>query len=152
LPSAPTGAVPADELSAVASELKLLWHAIARGKYHSSGLDRQQYWVLAALENGPVRMSALADCAATSQASLTGIVDRLEHRALVERVRSSEDRRVIDVSLTPAGRETAQLMREHSMGGLEAILLRLDAEERSRFLELVRKLNRHSSDQPGLAE
>lgn len=151
-PCAPTGVIPAEQLEATAAEMRVLWHTIARGKYSSTGLDRQQFWVLSAIEHGSARMSSLAEQAATSQASLTGIVDRLECRSLVERVRSSEDRRVIDVSLTSAGLEALNAMREHTMGGLEAVLLRLDLDERAQLLRLLRKLNLHESPSQHLAE
>lgn len=40
--------------------------------------------------------------------AVTRMVDRLESKALVERVRSDEDRRVVHLRLTPAGEEAAQ--------------------------------------------
>jgi len=135
-----TSAVPADELTAMALELRALWHAIVRGSECSPHHDRQQFWVLGALEHGARRMSDLAERAQTSQASLTGIVDRLEERGMVERVRSVEDRRVVEVSLTEAGAAELRQARAGFVLRLESVVEPLSAEERATFLGLLRKL------------
>ena len=49
-------------------------------------------------------MRSLAESIGVSQASATGIVDRMEQRGLVERRREDDDRRVIRVQLAPEGR------------------------------------------------
>ncbi len=121
-----------------------MWHAMVRGVEHPEGLkglQRQQFWVLGALAHSPRRMSDLAECAQTSQASLTGIVDRLEEHGLVERVRSDEDRRVVEVALTADGRE--QMARSHAamLERLDQVLTPLSASERRQFLRIIRKIN-----------
>jgi len=140
-----SGAIPAEELSALALEMKRLWHRMSRDQAQVH-MERQQYWVLSALEGGPRRMSALAECAETSQTSLTGIVDRLEDRGLVVRSRSAEDRRVVDVSLSEAGRQELFQRRVLFVARLENVLSPLDAEERAEFLMLLRKLTDAPSD------
>lgn len=136
-----------EELSALSLEMRRLWHRIARDQARPH-MERQQYWVLSALECGSRRMSALAECAETSQASLTGIVDRLEDRGLVQRSRSAEDRRVVDVSLSEAGREELFASRTAFIARLENVLSPLDASERSVFLELLRKLTEAAPEAP----
>ena len=136
-----TSAVPADELAAMALELRALRHAIVRGSECSPHHDRQQFWVLGALESGSRRMRDLAERTQTSQASLTGIVDRLEERGLVERVRSVEDRRVVAVSLTEAGTAELRQARAGFVLRLEGVVEPLSAEERATFLGLLRKLS-----------
>jgi DNA-binding MarR family transcriptional regulator len=136
---ASSGAIPVEELSALAVEMRRLWHRIARDQSQPHA-DRQSYWVLSALERGSRRMSDLAECAQTSQASLTGIVDRLEDRGLVQRARSAEDRRVVEVTLSASGREELFRSRTAFIGRLEDVLSPLDAEERSAFIGLLQKL------------
>jgi len=51
----------------------------------------------------PLPMNRLAELLDVSQASATGIVDRMEQRGLVSRERDADDRRVIRVVLTPQG-------------------------------------------------
>ncbi|HEY4753804.1 MAG TPA: MarR family transcriptional regulator, partial [Candidatus Limnocylindrales bacterium] len=52
---------------------------------------------------GPLPMNRLAEVLDVSQASATGIVDRMEQRGLVTRERDDDDRRVVRVTLTPQG-------------------------------------------------
>jgi DNA-binding MarR family transcriptional regulator len=53
---------------------------------------------------GPLSPSALAKRISLSNATVTGIVDRLAARQLVTRERSSQDRRLVTVAITDAGR------------------------------------------------
>jgi DNA-binding MarR family transcriptional regulator len=52
---------------------------------------------------GPLPMNRLADLLDVSQASATGIVDRMEQRGLVARERDGEDRRIVRVALSAQG-------------------------------------------------
>ena len=61
--------------------------------------------VISVLEtDGPLPMRALAEALDVSQASATGIVDRMEQRGLVARTRDDDDRRIVRVVLTDEGR------------------------------------------------
>lgn len=55
-------------------------------------------------EHGPLSPSQLARDVALSQATITGIVDRLATRQLLTRERTHADRRFVTVSITDAGR------------------------------------------------
>lgn len=55
-------------------------------------------------EQGPISPSRLAREVSLSQGTITGIVDRLAARQLVTRERTSQDRRVVTVTVTDAGR------------------------------------------------
>jgi len=76
--------------------------------------------VIGVLETeGPQPMRALAEALDVSQASTTGIVDRMEQRGLVERRRDEDDRRIVRVFLTDEGRSLlagiAQDRQEHML-------------------------------------
>ena len=135
--------LPAAELAELADELRTIWRTLSRGAHLTGSAEqpqRQQFWVLGVLEGGPRRMGDLADLARTSQASLTGIVDRLEERGLVERIRSAEDRRVVQVGLTDAGRVEVRCARAQTAERLARLLEPLQAEERDELLRLFRKM------------
>jgi DNA-binding MarR family transcriptional regulator len=68
------------------------------------GLSLVHLNVLTVLDtDGPLPMRALAESLDVSQASATGIVDRMEQRGIVERQRDEADRRVVRVALTDEG-------------------------------------------------
>lgn len=67
---------------------------------------------------GSVPMGRLAESLLCSDPNATGIIDRMEERGLVERVRDSGDRRVVHVGITDAGRATLgelQSLRQQHM-------------------------------------
>ena len=67
-------------------------------------LSLSQYRLLAFLDQGDWAASALADRLNVSRPSITGLVDGLVKRGLVERRPSADDRRRVDHVLTAAGR------------------------------------------------
>ncbi len=70
-----------------------------------SGLTAPQLLVMQAIEKeGSPSTSSLARSIAVSQATMTRIIDRLERAGLVRRDKSSTDKRVVNISLTDAGR------------------------------------------------
>lgn len=139
-----SSSLPNDELAELADEMRLIWRTLSRGTHLSGSSDqtqRQQFWVLKVLSNGPKRMSDLATYACTSQASITGIIDRLETLGFVERIRPTQDRRVVEVALTEAGRAEKQHAQEHMAHRLAALLEPLDSDETKELLRLFRKMS-----------
>ena len=67
------------------------------------GLSVAQVDVLRRLRQGPSPMRRLADQMNCEASNLTGLVDRLEARGLVERQSYPDDRRVKCVALTESG-------------------------------------------------
>jgi len=71
-----------------------------------------QYNVLLALgRNGPMKMSTLGDHMLVAPANVTGLIDRIEAKGYVRRVRDPDDRRLWVIELTDEG---SQLFREVS--------------------------------------
>ena len=64
--------------------------------------------LLALYENGPLPPSQIARHMMVESSTVTGVVDRLEQKGLVTRVRNSPDRRVITIQLTKSGKELAE--------------------------------------------
>ncbi len=91
-----------------------------------TGLTWPQVWAIRVIAtHAPIRVSDLAKKMYLHPATVVGILDRLEKRGYVFRTRSSGDRRVVDVDLTPDGYslfehspEVASNMITH---GLEAL-------------------------------
>jgi len=72
--------------------------------------------------------------------AITGLIDRLEQDQLVERRRSSTDRRVINIFLTPKGRGLLTRMEEISTQVDEEITGVLTPEELRAFRACLTKL------------
>jgi len=64
--------------------------------------------LLALYENGPLPPSQIAGHIMVKSSTVTGIIDRLEHKGLVQRKRTSPDRRVITIELTDSGTSLAK--------------------------------------------
>lgn len=68
------------------------------------GLGIPELRILRTLEDsGPTQMARLSLAALLTQPAITVIVDKLEDQGYVERVRSKEDRRVINIEITENG-------------------------------------------------
>ena len=104
---------PASEAWALMHEL--LWEAKARFTPVAQELDISppQFHALRLLEPGSeIPMRALAESLICDQSNVTGIVDRLEARGLVERRSAAHDRRVKMLALTPEGEAFRERMLE----------------------------------------
>ncbi len=71
---------------------------------------------------GVCKMSDLARATHQSAASLTGIVDRLLDKQLVERARPDDDRRQVMVAVTPRGRQLLHEVRQARREAVRAAL------------------------------
>lgn len=103
-------------------------------------LSPVQCHVLHLIEPGaPVPMSRLAEVLSCDASNVTGLVDRLESRGLVQRRSSSLDRRVKVVDLTPAGsRFRGQLLRR--VTGRPLPFSRLTADDQRTLVKILEKL------------
>lgn len=102
-------------------------------------LTASQAKTLTVLRRGPAAMRVLAETLACDASNMTGIVDRLEKRALVRREPSPGDRRVKNVVLTPEGEQTIDTIRA-TMHATTAGLAALDDEERATLHALLERV------------
>ena len=87
----------------------------------------------------PLPMSRLADTLSCHASNVTGLVDRMESRGLVERRPSADDRRVKVLQLTPAGlRLRARLLRRMTARSLP--LSRLSSKDRRTLMRILETL------------
>jgi DNA-binding MarR family transcriptional regulator len=92
-------------------------------------------------------MTQLAEALDVSQASATGIVDRMEQRGLVSRQRDDEDRRVTRVHLTERGRQVIERLGAERRDRLSKLLDQLTDEELQAFLIGSRAMRRARESQ-----
>src|SRR5262249_24062197 len=105
------------------------------------GLTEGQFGVLEILFHlGPRTAGELGRKSFRSACNVTTVLDNLERRGLVKRVRSAEDRRSVIVSLTPAGtREVERVLPGHIAAIVQAFRV-LSAGEQADLDRLLRKL------------
>jgi DNA-binding MarR family transcriptional regulator len=105
------------------------------------GVSMANLHVLSMLErHGEMAMSRVADALDISYSNATGIVDRMEERGLVARVRDEEDRRVVHVRLTDAGRTVLsdiEIFRDEAIG---MVLDQLDDRQLASLAETLSDL------------
>jgi DNA-binding MarR family transcriptional regulator len=87
----------------------------------------------------PMPMGQLAGALACDASNVTGLVDRLESRGLIQRSPSPEDRRVKVISLTPLGARVRAALIER-MTAAPPTLEKLSPEDQRALVKLLRRL------------
>jgi len=102
------------------------------------GVSMTHLYVLWQLEeHGELAMHRMADLLGVSMSNLTGLIDRMEERTLVERVRVADDRRVVRLRPTARGLEVARTIEVLRGDLIEAVLTRLDDRQLERLAQTV---------------
>lgn len=89
---------------------------------------------------GDLSLSELSDKIRAQNSTVTGIVDRMEREGLAQRVRSTEDRRVVRIRLTDKGAKLAREIPVEPMEILRTALGGLTAAETRELLRLMTKV------------
>lgn len=139
-------AVPQPKPTSPASEAWLLMdrlHQMGRGAFFAActevELSPPQVLALRLLDPGtPTAMSDLAGLMHCDNSNITGIVDRLESRGLVQRRAATHDRRIKHLFVTDAGVAVRGQLDE-LLGTPPEPLLALTAAEQRQLAALLRK-------------
>lgn len=99
-----------------------------------------QLMVLRRLREGPLSASALGHALGLSPTSVTRLVDRLEARRLVERRRSEDDRRCVEIRLEPAGERLLGEVKVMRGTDLHRAVESMTVAERRRLTAALRDL------------
>lgn len=142
-PAAGQATPRADDVRWLSGEEQAAWRAYLRGSRMigvalDEGLTRHgtrltEYEILSMLSEAPggrLRMSTLAQLVVQSRSRLTHTATRLERLGWVQRRAVREDRRGVELSLTPQGRTVLEeLSRVHVSDVRRVLLDRLTPEE-----------------------
>jgi len=113
----------------------------SRGLMQQFGLTAPQLASLQAIERlQPITGGALAKSIHLSQATLTGILTRLEGRGLVSRERSDSDRRTVVVELTDEGRAVLGSAPSLLQDSFRRELLKLHEWEQTQMLATLQRI------------
>jgi DNA-binding MarR family transcriptional regulator len=117
------------------------------------GLSIPMFWALhhVVLE-GPMNVGQIAEACIVTSAGISAAVDDLERAGLVARERSSKDRRIVVLSVTPRGRTVHRSVWTRVARQIAAALERTPASEvriAARVLKRFAEVTVHPSVRPG---
>ncbi|MBD3403546.1 MarR family transcriptional regulator [candidate division GN15 bacterium] len=93
-----------------------------------------------AAEEGPVTATVIAHRARMSASTVVGILDSLEDRKLIERVRDTQDRRLVNVSATDDGRRIMEQSPLHIEAGVLEAIRTIPRHEQAGVARSLRRL------------
>ena len=119
--------------------------------FREYGLTPSQYNVLRILrgEGKPLPILEVADRLLTAVPGITGLVDRLEAMALVARDRSTTDRRVVFVTITPGGLELLGKLDEPVTRLHRRLLGHMSPSELKQLIALLDRARQAIDEPPG---
>lgn len=94
-----------------------------------------QFRVMALIASSPERANRLAERAAVSRPSLTGLLDGLEARGWVQRVNVEGDRRGVSLEVTRSGATALKQAERAMMAELDDVLGSASASKRAAAIE-----------------
>jgi DNA-binding MarR family transcriptional regulator len=140
-PSQPPGGT--DPITLEVVDLMARMVALFHKEYEEAAAERSltgaQAKVLGLLRLGPLPMRQIAQTLSCEPSNITGIVDRLELRGLVERQADPADRRIKLVAATAAGGAATSELRESLRFAREPLAL-LAPDERTQLRDLIRRI------------
>ena len=118
----------------------------------ANGLTMTQLGVLEAiLHRGPLTHRQLGRKVLTSAGNLSDVIDKLETRGLVRRVRCPEDRRLVHVDLTDSGRCLIERLFPDHARDIAQAMSGLDPAKLAELGDLLRALGMAAADPPLVA-
>jgi DNA-binding MarR family transcriptional regulator len=100
-------------------------------------LSLTQLRLLGILRDRQPRMTDLAAFLGLDKSTMSGLVERAERRGLVARDKSPQDRRVVDVVITPAGAALAERLQEEVRSALAPFTNRVEPNDRHLLTHLL---------------
>ena len=152
--TAPTAAgTPEPVIDAIVDELHRMIGSLrcaGTGRMVKAGISMTHLHILWVLEHhGDLPMSRLADMLDVSLSNATGLIDRMEERGLVERIRVPDDRRVVIVRASAQGSRMRDEIEALKQDQVRSILGRLTPDQLTRVLGALADLRAAALDHIG---
>jgi DNA-binding MarR family transcriptional regulator len=153
-PTASSTGVASDPLvDSIVSELHGMIGSLrcaGTGRMVKAGISMTHLHILWVLEHhGELPMSRLAELLDVSLSNATGLIDRMEERGLVERVRVPDDRRVVIVRASSQGGQMRDEIEALKQDRMRSILSRLTRKQLDRVLGALGDLRVAMADEIG---
>ncbi|MEA4899956.1 MarR family winged helix-turn-helix transcriptional regulator [Bacillota bacterium Meth-B3] len=107
---------------------------------HSRVAPNQLSILSSLMENGPQSMARLGRQICVCRQQMTGLIDELIRKGLVERSRGEMDRRTVTIELTDQGREMVLEQEREMMRALYPIFDRYSEERKAGLIETARTM------------
>ncbi len=131
-------------ISEIMQSLRRIFKAIQNYSHEVSnkfGTTGPQLWALKTIsQNGNLSLGELSKKMYLHPSTITGVVDRLEKKGYVLRDRGQEDRRVVNVQLTPEGKRLVRRAPNPIQGKMIYGLRKLKRGELNSLYDSIRKL------------
>jgi DNA-binding MarR family transcriptional regulator len=142
---AETALADQEAYSAVISTFKTIKH-VALTLFACEGLTDAQVQALELLmANGPMLMRKMSETMSVSPANVTGIVDRLEEKKLVQRTSREGDRRATLIEITPEGKTLYGKVGNMKSEMIQKSLAMFTKDERITLVRLLEKFQKGMS-------
>lgn len=116
-------------------------------KKNNIGLTPEQFLTIDILWNqGPMPQYRIAEAMQKDKNSVTNLVDALEKKQLVERLRDKNDRRSNLVTLTPRAEAMKNETKQFGISMLDDMLRSIDEKELQSFLATLKKIDQAMLD------
>ncbi|OCJ07952.1 transcriptional regulator [Rhizobium sp. AC44/96] len=116
--------------------------AVFHAEAEAAGYDLTpvQYAALAAISTNPgIDQVTLAGLIAYDRTTITGVVDRLAHKGMIERNASSRDRRARELTITTEGIRTLEGITPAVEAAQKTMVRGLSTDEVEELMRLLRK-------------
>jgi DNA-binding MarR family transcriptional regulator len=135
------------DIDAMARELAVAMPRLARKLsfdfFKSVNIPHAQIFTMLILsERGPCRMTDIREELDIRPSTASGIIDRLNKAGYVKRVIDRDDRRVVNISLSPKGDRVLIKLKNVIGCKWTKILGKLSYEDCSNYLNIIRKIQR----------
>jgi len=116
-------------------------HQLFKAELAPHGVTPGQYAVLRCLwdENGQTARK-LADRLSLDGSTITGILDRMEQRGLIEKLADPKDRRALQVMLTENGRKLKKPLSQAIINANQKALLSLDEKQANALKQMLQDI------------
>jgi DNA-binding MarR family transcriptional regulator len=137
--------IPEDSIGRLIADVSGRLLAALDDEMTGLGITGAQWVILMRIVNGCGSTAAeLCRFSRYDTGSMTRMLDRLEEKGLIRRVRSSTDRRVIHLEITDAGRELYKLLPPVAIKVLNAHLKGFTRAELDQFKGFLKRMQANS--------
>jgi MarR family 2-MHQ and catechol resistance regulon transcriptional repressor len=127
--------------------IEVWWKKGVEKNLERINLGSTEYSILRYLtEEGNMPMVQMANNIMVTQGWITGLIDSMEKRNLVERTRSKDDRRVIELNITKEGSKVFERAKKVHLEYIANCIKHMDDETVSSTVKLLKDLRSNIED------